>query len=63
MGLLMGVREVRALGGTDCFVEGDSKVVVSWALGKHEGSWKLMHYICEIRSIIKDYRLSLSYVP
>lgn len=38
MGFLMELREMKCMGVTCGKVEGDSKVIISWAKGKEEGS-------------------------
>lgn len=50
LSLLYSLREVEKVGQQGCLVEGDSKVVISWALGLCEGVWKWKHFIQEIMS-------------
>lgn len=62
MALLFGLRELKAMGRSGCLVEGDSKVVVSWALGHRVGSWHPLHLIQEVRSLIQELGVSLCHV-
>lgn len=43
-------------------MEGDSKVVVSWGLGRSDGLWQLAHYIREIRILMRDLDISLNQI-
>lgn len=54
LSLLYDLRELKALGKHGCLVEGNSKVVVGWALGLGEGSWSLLHNIHEVQEIIRE---------
>lgn len=63
LSLLYGLRELKALGKHGCLVEGDSKVMVGWDLGLSEGSWALLHYIYEVREIIREIGVVLSHIP
>lgn len=62
MGLLMGLRELKNLGAAHVSVEGESKVVVGWGLGKSDGSWKYVNLIHEIRGLAGSLDLSLSLI-
>lgn len=61
--LLLGLREIKSLGKCNCLVEGDSKVVISWALGISEGMWVLWHYLYEIRDLMREMGVVLSHIP
>lgn len=49
LGLLFGLRELKAMGIRCCCVEGDCNMVIGWGSGKGNGSWTLAHFIYEIR--------------
>lgn len=59
---LKRMKELWVMGWSRCLVEGDSKVVVSWASGSFNGSWKFAHYIHEIKSIIRELSILVSHV-
>lgn len=44
-------------------MEGNSKVVISWALGLGEGSWIMRRYILEIRVIMREMGIVLNNIP
>lgn len=60
--LVMGLRKIKEMDVRGCLVEGDSKVVVHWGLGKALGSWHLLHFIHEIRFLVKLLDVSLFFV-
>lgn len=61
--LLYGLHEIKALVKFGCLVEGDSKVVISWALGLGEGSWIMRRYILKVRVIMREMGIVLNHIP
>lgn len=59
LGLLEELCGLKCLGIQCWLLEGDSKVVVSLALGKCDGSWKMAHFVWEIKSLTLDLEVSL----
>lgn len=51
IGLLISLKLLKDKGHYDCIVEGDSKSVVSWGKGESLGSWRLRHFIHEIKHL------------
>lgn len=60
---LKGLKLARDKGIRDCVLEGDSLMVISWGRGDRCGSWRLSHFIAEIKSLIKDLDVELHPVP
>lgn len=46
----------------ECVVERDSKIVISWGKGKNGGSWRLNHLICEIRDLMREFKVEVRYI-
>lgn len=62
MDLLLGLRELKKIGVIDCMVEDDSATIISWGLGKGDGSWCLASIIYEIRELISLLNCSITHV-
>lgn len=55
VGLLEGLRVIKVKGLNDCIVKGDSRMVISWGVGKTGGFWWLHHVIyCEGMDLIGE---------
>lgn len=54
IGFLAAFRILKEKNWFKCFVEGDSKTVISWGSGKSKGSWRLNHLICKAKCIVGD---------
>lgn len=63
LSFLYGLREIKVLGKSRCLVEGDSKVVISWALSLDEGSWIMRRYILKIKVIMREMSIVLKHIP
>lgn len=63
MGLLSSLGVVKDKGPQDCIVEGDSKTVISWGKGECEGSWRLHHFISEIKALTSLHKVTIQHIP
>lgn len=54
---------LRDRGFTKCFVEGDLRMVISWAKGMVAWSWKLLHYVREVRNLVAEVKAVVHHVP
>lgn len=43
-------------------VEGDSKSVINWGRGDR-GSWRLQHFIHEVKDLFVELKASLQHIP
>lgn len=41
----------------------DSTIVINWGRGEKVGSWRLSHFIYEIRGLVEDLKIMLHHVP
>lgn len=62
IGFLEGFKLAKGKGIRDCIMEGDSLTVISWEREDSCGSWRMHHYIAEIKSLIKDLDAELHHV-
>lgn len=63
IGLLERLRMSKARGHKDCIVEGDSKTAISWGKATTCGSWRLNHFIQEIRDLVMEVQACLRDIP
>lgn len=63
VGILEGLRLLKAMDLRGCIVEGDSMTTFSWGRGGRCHSWRLHHFIVEIRSLVKELDAVLSHIP
>lgn len=63
MGLLEGLELAKGKGVRDCILEGNSLSIISCGRGERCGSWKMHHFIVEIRSPIFELDAKLHHVP
>lgn len=62
-GLLESLCMIKSINIYECVVEGDSKTVISWGNGNGGGSWRVNHFICEIRDIMRTFKVVLRHIP
>lgn len=63
LSLLHGMRMLKARELYGCHVEGDSKIVVSWAKRLVVNLWQWNHYIKEVRGLLKDLQGEINHIP
>lgn len=62
MGLLLGLRELKKIGVSNCFVDGDSAILKSWGMGRGDGSWCMAPIIYEIQELVSLMQCFLAYI-
>lgn len=63
IGLLEVVKMLKAGGHNGCYVEGDSMIALGWGRGQARGSWRLHHFIVEIKSLANEISATLLHIP
>jgi len=63
MVLLEGLNLAKSKGANGCILEGDSLMVISWGKGLKCGSWRLHHFLAEIKSLTKALNVELIHIP
>lgn len=61
--LLESLRLLKSVGHKYCIVKGDSRIVICWGKDEKCRSWRLFHFIHEIRDLVADTQAHLHYVP
>lgn len=60
----MGLREIKKIGVHETIlVEGDSKMMVGWAVAQSKGAWRFDNIVHEIRDLISSMKISFSCIP
>lgn len=57
------VKMLKAGGNNGCYVEGDSMIALGWGRGQTRGSWRIHHFIEEIKVLAKEISATLIHVP
>lgn len=61
MSMLMGLRELKRMGVSDCIIEGELAVVIGWGQEKKCNSWQLCNLVYEAHEISSDLGRSFTH--
>lgn len=63
VGLLESLHMIKTKNLYECVVEGDSKTMTSWGNGKSGGSWRVNHFICKTKDIMRNLKVDVRHIP
>lgn len=59
-----GLHELKKLGVQEnTLVEGDSKVMMGWAMAQSKGAWRFDNIMHEIQDLVSTMKISVSFIP